>query len=184
MIQRYEKFIILTTGFNYNKLNYFKINTISQQLKKLHVQIGLYKINNIFLQYSFLLSTLTSLTSLISFQTHGKRKKKTFSFNAILLKNYYYYFLDKFLHQLLPEFVDFKFLKFNKQKSSNQYNSYSLRFRYKIGYFDEFIDLLESTFYNTHKGIYLPLTLNFKFNKIESITFHEFFLRMIRIPIF
>lgn len=184
MLSRYEKFIWLTVGFNYHKLNYGRISTIAQQLFQLNIQAGLYKINNIFLQHSFLLSALTGQPSLINFQTHGKKRKKTLNFSAILLKTYYLFFLDKFLHELLPSFVDFKFFKFHKNKYCNKYNAYSLRFRYRIGFFPEFDNLIETSFYNSYRSIYLPLTIHFIFNTFEPLCFHELFIRMLRMPIF
>jgi hypothetical protein len=61
---------------------------------------------------------------------------------------------------------------------------YSIRLRQKLGFFEDFNDLIEPSYYDTYKGIFLPLTMNLNFTKVSSNLCHEHYLRMIRLPVF
>ena len=62
-------------------------------------------------------------------------------------------------------------------------STYNLRVRQKLTNIEEFSDLIENAMYDTHKGIYLPLTLNFKLSQVVSNFNCELYLRMLRLPV-
>jgi hypothetical protein len=55
--------------------------------------------------------------------------------------------------------IDFNLIKLQNISLGN----YSIRFRYKLGLVEDFNNFISSIFLDTYRGIYLPLTINFKF---------------------
>jgi hypothetical protein len=78
----------------------------------------------------------------------------------------------------MPEFTTLKTKK--KGKSGN---SYTFRFREKFTMVEDFDDLVEAVMYDTHKGIYLPLTMHLLLKRKVPHLFNETYLRMLRIPV-
>jgi len=69
------------------------------------------------------------------------------------------------------------------KKKAKSANAYTFRFREKLTMVEDFDDLVESIMYDTHKGIYLPITMHLLFNKTMPHFFNETYLRMLRIPL-
>jgi hypothetical protein len=61
--------------------------------------------------------------------------------------------------------------------------AFTLRFRQKFTIVDEFEDILDSNLYDTHKGVYLPLTLHLKLVTPVKPALLEMYLRMLRLPV-
>jgi len=64
----------------------------------------------------------------------------------------------------------------------NTTNSYTIRFRQGLSFVEDFNEIIELSMYETHRGIYLPVTLHFKFNQICSAFFIETYIRMLGMP--
>lgn len=70
-----------------------------------------------------------------------------------------------------------------KSKKRGNLNVFTLRLRQKFITVEEFEEILESNMYESHKGIYLPLTLHFHLVKQVTPSTLEIYLRMLRLPI-
>jgi len=178
MMHRYEINHEFYKNLFISKLPYFQRREIPV-LKHVIVHAGLYKISSMLPEYSIILSSLTGVPCELNYQVHGKRRKRTMATTATLKMNKIWYFLDKFLHEFIPHMFEFETPKIHK---SIIINNYSLRVRQKFALNPEFEDLVENFMYDTHRGIYLPLTVHFKLKNSTSSFIDEIYLRMLRIP--
>jgi hypothetical protein len=158
-------------------VQYHRINKTLLKAIKMHA--GLYKINSLLPEYGIVLTTLAGQPSQLNYQFHGKRRRRTTSINVQLIKNYVWLYLDKFIHEFIPHLYEFVTPKFRKKRLTN---SYALRIRDKLSINLEYIDLIENIMYDTHKGIYLPLTVHFILANVFSNCNNETYLRMLRVP--
>ena len=179
MILRYQYYNSTILGFIAHKSNYFIYKNIV--LNKIIINAGAYKPSALFLQHVLLLTTLTARPANLAYQLHGKRQKRTVSINTKLINRYIWSFLDKFIQQFIPAITDFKTIKF--KKSTQYVNNYTLRIRQKLGIFIEFDNLVEANMYDTFRGVYLPLTIHFKFNTQYPQIWNENYLRMLKLPL-
>jgi ribosomal protein L5 len=111
-------------------------------------------------------------------QLHGKRQKRTVSLNAPLRSKKIWPALDKIGNELLPRISDFKTPKFKKPSTSN----YSLRLKQKFAPLLDFEELVSPSMYDTHKGIFLPISAHFSFKNSAGHQVSEHYLRMLRLP--
>jgi hypothetical protein len=125
---------------------------------------------------------LTGKNASIMFQTHGKKEKRTAGIYSALNKKYSLYFLDKILHELVPLMSDLKTPKV--KKGGLRTNNFTIRFRQKLKAFKDFEDLLDPVFYDTHKGVYLPLTIHFIFSDKNFGLNNQNYLRMLKLPLY
>jgi hypothetical protein len=58
-----------------------------------------------------------------------------------------------------------------------------MRIKKKINFSKEFEDLIEFSYYNSYKGAFLPLTINFNLKKGCLSLNNEHYLRMLRLPL-
>jgi hypothetical protein len=178
-LHRYTLSSWLYTGYLSSKTLQFK--SFNYKLAQIFVMAGLYKLNSILPEHGMILSSLTARPSILNYQLHGKRQKKTTSISTVIFNKAVWLFLDKFIHEFISHMYEFSTPKSKKYRKTT--NFYSLRIRQKLTNIEEFSDIIENSMYDTHKGIYLPLTLHFKLSQIISNTKFELYLRMIRLPI-
>jgi len=81
----------------------------------------------------------------------------------------------------MPIISNFKTIKTHKFHKKT--NNYTLRIKQKLGSFNEFSDLVENSMYDTHRGVYLPLTIHFIFSTQSSQFLNESYFRMLKFPI-
>lgn len=127
-----------------------------------------------------MLNALAGALSLSKSQLHGKRQKRTSSMETKLPGNAAWYAIDKIIHELLPRIGDFQSPKFKKPATRN----YTLRLNQKFNPLVDFEDLVDSEMFDTHKGVFLPLTVHFNLTGHEK--YHqpgEHYLRMLRLPL-
>lgn len=127
-----------------------------------------------------MLNALAGALSLSKSQLHGKRQKRTSSVEVRFPENKAWAAIDKVVHELLPRINDFQSPKFKKPATQ----SYSLRLNQKFNPLVDFEDLVDSEMFDTHKGVFLPLTLHFSlvaYNNCNNAGQH--YLRMLRLPL-
>ena len=139
---------------------------------------GLYKPASVKLEHGLLLSSLSGTLAVAKPQLHGKRQKRTVSLNAVLSKNNAWASLDKVVHELLPRISDFRTPKFKKPSTS----SYTIKLRQKFTPLADFDDLISSEMFDSHRGIFLPLSVHFIITQTPSQV-SETYLRAMRIPL-
>lgn len=167
---------------NYTSSKFLKFNLYnSSKLNNINVQAGLYKVNSLLPEHGLILSTLTNQPSQISYQLHGKRQRRTVSVNTKISNKLIWVFLDKLLHELFTHMLEFETPKTRKWKKFTKI--YNLRIRQKFTLIPEHQDLIESSMHDSHKGIYLPLTINFQLSKFHTNYENEIYFRMLRLPI-
>ena len=69
---------------------------------------GLYKPNLMYTKHSLIVSAISGKTACLSYQSHGKRQRRTSSTGVRLLGNTIWPFLNKFIHELLPIIRDLR----------------------------------------------------------------------------
>jgi hypothetical protein len=79
---------------------------------------------------------------------------------------------------LLPRISDFKTPKFKKPSTAN----YTMRLKQKFTPLIEFEELVSSNMYDTHKGIFLPLSVHLNFLSPTTHQVGEQYVRMLRLP--
>jgi len=152
------------------------------QVQEVKLGAGLYKPNTIMVQHGLILAAIAGSPASLSYQLHGKRQRRTAIFSATLRGLHIGPFLDKFIHEILPIIPEFKTPKWKKAVKSLA-KSYTLRLRYKMQDFDDFVDLLEPVMYDSHRGMFLPLAVHFNWSRPSSYTIGEAYFRMLRLPI-
>lgn len=174
--------------FNSNQIPSFflsKFNFLAKRpinFSKLIVQLGLFKIYSMFIQHTLLLMELIGGLAVIKHQLHGKRKRQTSSSAVSLYRDSILCFLDRYLNEYIWLMKDFKTPKYRKIKNSQLVYDISMRVREKLTGFT-FSDLVEPIMLDTHRGIFLPLSLHFKFENKISYTSVESYLRAFRLPL-
>ena len=153
---------------------------ITQKISAIYLVAGLYKPSFHLINHSLIVASLSGKPPVITYQVHGKRQRRTSAACVFLLGSYICPFLDKFVHEVLPIVTDFRSPKWQKGLPSK---SYTLRIRHKFNSLDDFDDLVDPIMHDSHKGIFLPLTIHFIYNKLFSHAFNENFFRMLRVPI-
>jgi len=176
---RYQLYQSTIVGFTAHKIGIYGFKSLL--LERLVVVAGAYKPASLLLQHILVLSSLVGASPSLSYQLHGKRQKRTVSAMVGLLRNNIWAFLDKFTQQFLLAVNDFKTIK--AKKSIKSANSYTIRIRQKLGYFDDFIGFIEASMYDTHRGVYLPLTTHLIFSSCSPHTWNEGYLRLLKIPV-
>ena len=150
----------------------------SLSLKSVHLIAGLYKPASISLEHGLILSSIAGLLPVARPQLHGKRQKRTVSLNAPLSGKHIWPVVDKISNEILPRVSDFKTPKFRKPTNS----SYTVRLKQKFTPLVEFEELVSSAMYDTHKGIFLPLSVHLNFINRVGHQVGEQYLRMLRLP--
>lgn len=149
-------------------------------ISNIKINAGLYKPSSFFIQYSLMLANLSGKPSNISYQAHGKRNRQTIAATATVFKNYVWFCLDKLTHEIFPILSDFLTPKWRK---NNKSFSYTLRLRHKFLSYDVFDILTSASMYDTHKGVFLPLSIHFNFTELNSHLINEGYLHIFRLPI-
>jgi len=184
MLQRYTLYQPIISEFLAVKFPLYYYGSQVPGLSQVVVQAGVYKVNSMLPQHHLIMSAITGGRSLTKYQIHGKRKRRTISSNVILIGAKAWYFVDKFLHEMVPLMSDyFKTPKFHKHKRRKVAQNYTLRVRQKFNIIEDFYDLVAPVMHDTHKGYYLPLTIHLKLRKDSSHFNNETYLRMLRLPI-
>lgn len=147
-------------------------------LKSVHLVAGLYKPASVNLEHGLILSSIVGLLPIAKPQLHGKRQKRTISLNARLSNKKIWPMLDKVSNELLPRISDFRTPKFKKPTNSN----YTIRLKQKFTPLVDFEELVSPSMYDTHKGIFLPLSAHFNFRNSAGHQVSEQYLRMLRLP--
>lgn len=144
------------------------------------VTAGLYKPGSITFQHNLIFASVVGKPPLTSYQTHGKRLKRTVSLSAKLSQHHIFPVLSKLTYEILPILSDFKTPKWKKNNTSH---SYTLRIRQRFTYYDEFEDLISNQMHEGHKGVFLPLDININFTGSQSHVSNEIYLRLIHLPV-
>lgn len=158
----------------------FTFNPASARLKKTVLTAGLYKPNSIRLEHGLMLNALAGALSLAKSQLHGKRQKRTHSMATAFPGDNALPAVDKITHELLPRISDFQSPKFKKPATRN----YTLRLNQRFNPLVDFEDLLDAELFDTHRGVFLPVTLHL--NLAAHKKYHqlsEHYLRMLRLPL-
>lgn len=87
ILHRYQRSQELFAGYFSSKLGNFN-RSKNIKLESIAVQAGLYKLNSLLPEHGVILSTLTGKPSQISYQFHGKRRRRTVSINTKLISHY------------------------------------------------------------------------------------------------
>lgn len=140
---------------------------------------GLYKPASVKLEHGLILTSLSGLLAVAKPQLHGKRQKRTVSINAILTGSNAWAPLDKTVSELLTKISDFRTPKFKKPNNA----SYSLKLNQKFTPLVDFEDLVSPEMYDTHRGIFLPLTLHIIIKGNITPQVAETYLRTMRLPL-
>jgi hypothetical protein len=131
-------------------------------------------------EHSFILSSLTGKAFQIEYQLHGKRRRKTLTSVANLQKNTVWFFLDKFINEILTHTYEFSTPKYKKHKQTTK--ELTVRFRQKLRVINEFDDLVSAQMHDTHRGIFLPLSIHLVLNKKHTYVIGETYYRMLQLP--
>ena len=142
------------------------------------VVAGLYKPASVKLEHGLILSSLTGSLAIAKSQLHGKRQKRTISINADLRNSKVWPALDKIINELLPKISDFRTPKFKKPAGG----SYSIKLKQKFTPLPDFEDLVSQDMYDSHRGIFLPLSVHFIILNKSYQQIDETYMRMLRIP--
>ena len=157
----------------------FTFSRVEIKLKKTIFTAGLYKPSSVRLEHGLILNALVGTLSLAKSQLHGKRQKRTSSMETKFPGNKAWPAIDKTIHELLPRISDFQSPKFKKAAQN-----YTLRLNQKFNPLTDFEDLVDSEMFDTHKGIFLPLTVHFNLTGHEKYhQLDEHYLRMLRLPL-
>lgn len=147
-------------------------------LRSAHMIAGLYKPASVSLEHGLILGSITSVLPVAESQLHGKRQKRTIALGSRLYSKKLWSPLDKLANELLPKISDFKTQKFKKPAGLN----YTIRLKQKFTPLIDFEELVSSTMYDTHKGIFLPLSVHLNFSSFIRHQVAEQYLRMLRLP--
>lgn len=147
-------------------------------LKSMHLVAGLYKPTSISLEHGLILSSIAGLLPIVKSQLHGKRQKRTVSLNALMNSKRIWPAIDKITTQLLPKIGDFQTPKFKKPAALN----YTIRLKRRFNPLIEFEELVSESMYDTHKGVFLPLSIHINFQNPSNHLISEQYLRMLRLP--
>jgi len=139
---------------------------------------GLYKAASITPEHALIFNILCGALGVPRLQVHGKKRKTTLSLSTQLVKKNKWIIFDKLVNELLPRINDFYSLKFHKPESSN----FTLRLKQKFTPLTDFEELVNLNMYNTHKGIFLPLTVHFNLVNTGYHQVNEQYLRMLKLP--
>jgi len=150
----------------------------SIKLRTLIMVAGLYKPQSINLEHGLVLSSIAGALAVARPQLHGKREKRTVSLTTVANQSTLWQPIDKLLNELLPRVSDFKTIKFRKPSGY----SYTLRLKQKLAPLVDFEDLVSSSMYDTHRGVFLPLTSHFNLQSPVNHSISEHYLRMLRLP--
>lgn len=179
MLHRLQSHYISYIGaYNQKSLVYNYYSSIP--ISNIKLSAGLYKPSTFFIQYSLMLSNLSGKPSSISYQAHGKRNRQTISTTATVFSKSVWPCIDKFAHEIFPILSDFLTPKWKK---NNKTLSYTLRLRHKFLTYDVFDILTSATMYDTHKGVFLPLSIHINFRTLNPHALNEGYLHMFRLPI-
>lgn len=148
------------------------------KLRTLIMVAGLYRPQSINLEHGLILSSIAGALAIARPQLHGKRQKRTVSLTTVSNQSTLWQPIDKLLNEVLPRVSDFKTLKFRKPAI----HSYSLRLKQKLTPLVDFEDLISPSMYDTHRGVFLPLTSHFNLQSAINHLISEHYLRMLRIP--
>jgi hypothetical protein len=179
MLHRLQSHYISYIGaYNQKSLVYKYYSSLP--ISNIKLSAGLYKPSTFFIQYSLMLSNLSGKPSSISYQAHGKRNRQTISATATIFSKSVWPCIDKFTHEIFPILSDFLTPKWKK---NNKTLSYTLRLRHKFLTYDVFDILTSATMYDTHKGVFLPLSIHINFGTLNPHALNEGYLHMFRLPI-
>jgi hypothetical protein len=146
--------------------------------KTIRLTAGLYKLASLSLEHVLMLSSISGALAATEIQIHGKRQKRTASVTVDLTGAKLWPALDKLSHELLPRMIDFKTPKFHRPSLAN---NYMLRVRQKFTPLLDFETLVDQAMFESHKGVYLPLTAHFGFLSSDPYI-NEQYLRVFRLP--
>jgi hypothetical protein len=140
---------------------------------------GLYKPASVRLEHGLIVASLSGRLPVANYQLHGKSQKRTVSLSSTLNSGTFQA-LDKIIHELLPRIPDFITPKVRKPS----HNNYILRIKQKFAPLPDFEDLISSSMYDEHRGIFLPLSMHFLFGKTLYTRYQTayHYLRMLRLP--
>ncbi len=164
----------------YNQKNLVYKYTSLAPIYNIKLNAGLYKPSTFFIQYSLMLANLSGKPSSISYQVHGKRNRQTISASATVFNNSVWPCIDKLAHEIFPILSDFLTPKWKKNIKAF---SYTLRLRHKFLTYDVFDILTSAAMYDTHKGVFLPLSIHINFKVLNTHAINEGYLHMFRLPI-
>jgi len=180
MANRIENYVLYTKGIINIKTTNYCLTAITG-FTKINAQAGLYKPSELTLQHKLIFTAILGKPPTVVYQIHGKRRRRTVSFNTILNQSYNIYaFLGKLIYEIIPILSDFRTPKWHK--NSKGY-SYTFRIRQKFTYFDEINDLISNQMYDSHKGIFLPLNFNLQLKDSFSHSNNEIYMRLVHFPI-
>lgn len=180
MLVRHYRAQTMTNAYFTSKQGMF-VNKKLPSLNSITIQAGLYKVNSLMPEHVLIMSNISGTLPQTNFQLHGKRQKRTVSLSALAQKQQMYQFTDKFIHELVPHMQDLMTPK--SKKTQDRTNTYTLRVRQKLTVVEDFEDLVENSMRDSHKGVYLPLSVNFKLSSPATSSTLETYLRMLRIPV-
>ncbi len=179
MYSRLQYYTFCSIPWIITKSLYFTYNNYNL-LTKVILSAGLYKPNSFFTQHSLMLANLSSQPAEISYQSHGKRHRRTVSAHNQITNKMLLPIIDKIVHEVIPIASDFKTPKWYKNKKTK---AYTLRIRHKFLTYDNFDNLTTATMFDTYRGVYLPLSIHIVVNKNHSQSYNEMCLRLYRLPI-
>ena len=175
-MQRLEKYNYIIQNAVSSKSFLFSYKRASLNLK---LVAGLYKPASIKLEHGLILSSLSGLLAIAKPQLHGKRKKRTVSLTTVLTNSNVWPALNKLVSELLPKISDFRTPKFQKPNCS----SYTIKLKQKFTPLTDFEDLVSSDMFDSHRGVFLPLSVHLSFDKNLPVQAAETYLRALRIPL-
>lgn len=144
----------------------------------LRLVAGLYKPASVKLEHGLIVSSLAGMLATARPQLHGKRQKRTVSLTVSPAPAGAWSAIDKLVSELLPRIGDFRTPKFRRPENNN----YSLRLRQKFTPLVDFEDLVSSEMFDSHRGIFLPLTAHFYLGGPVPGQVAETYLRILRLP--
>lgn len=132
-------------------------------------------------QHSLILAELAGQPAATSYQVHGKRQRQTSALTAALHGHTIWLFIDRYLNEILYLMKDYKTPKFHKAKRLAK--SIAMKNRQRFSDYVDTDDIVEPVMHDTHRGVYLPLTIHFQFAREASYNRAENIMRIFRIPL-
>jgi hypothetical protein len=108
MANRIENYVLYTKGIINIKTTNYCLTAITG-FTKINAQAGLYKPSELTLQHKLIFTAILGKPPTVVYQIHGKRRRRTVSFNTILNQSYNIYaFLGKLIYEIIPILSDFR----------------------------------------------------------------------------
>jgi len=161
---RYSAWSKILLNFLNSKFLLSHDDVIKSLIENTNIAAGLYRPNEVFIEYGLMLANLTSAPFTTRYEVHGKRQRRTLSFRSKLRGDNSFLFINKFINEVILKFFDFKTLWSRRELNFNQM-SYTFHIAKMFSQIVDIDDLVENKMYDKHRSIFLPLMVSIVFSR-------------------